>query len=719
MIKKLFSAFCSKTFLQQNRDILVMGIVFFIGLIQTLSYIWIHLDPFSIDISGHIASSFIFDQWYFHSFFDGWFGGYVHNLFYPPLEDSIISIFHTVLWGDWVTSFQIYLTVLLPVYIILLFVFSFRYKVQFLRMFFLICIFFYLFANKWDSTLFQWFGIFDVLITGLTSQVLWAIFLLLLLYNVLWKKSFVWHFVFLSLAISSHLIVAPIGVLLSFFKAIQDKDKKLLIATILAVFATSFFWIPFLLSKGILYSSMIVPSFPDFLFYVLPLVWFIFGKDRSWTFMIVTSLILLFPAEIGNVFSYIFGFFPFPNFHYYRFNSPTFFFVLVVIVFAMERLWQVHNKRWETIVLWLALSIFMVKVYSFWHMFPVSEVIHSYSPRAVSNQKNTFTPDMFSFLSWGKRVLTIVPERQIDFYLDSWLLTQGATVPFVKWLFWESNLNNTILSSYLANILYPEALVVDYRRYSGLTCTDKKGFFKNFVRDYAIGSVVVNTKLKDVMYLTPEEIQCFNSFFTQKTWDFLFVPVTWFNAYGRDFTIYNVVRGSSGYQHLVEYLPANTLLAQVQAKWSFFFRNIFNDIAKSVKAGVFNPIVYLYDESYDAFLDTIQSVQEQGHAISIVQGSVPLQKISKSDYRIDLWDDSYHIIKIKMNYFPWLHLINEKWEEFSLYKAPVSMLAVARGTLTLYYEKPWYFIFSYILSFTSCSILLLFLYFFRTGWKNV
>ncbi|NDD91905.1 hypothetical protein EBZ37_07460, partial [bacterium] len=59
----------------------------------SLFLIWNHLNYVQVDLAGHMASGAWFKRGYFHQYQDANFLGYVHGLFYPPLEDLILTGF--------------------------------------------------------------------------------------------------------------------------------------------------------------------------------------------------------------------------------------------------------------------------------------------------------------------------------------------------------------------------------------------------------------------------------------------------------------------------------------------------------------------------------------------------------------------------------------------------------------------------------------------------
>ena len=70
------------------RDGLLLLTIIFSGY-----FIFFKLNPLQIDQPGHLVSAVLFMKGHFHNYVDNFFGGWVHGLFYPPLEDMLLSLF--------------------------------------------------------------------------------------------------------------------------------------------------------------------------------------------------------------------------------------------------------------------------------------------------------------------------------------------------------------------------------------------------------------------------------------------------------------------------------------------------------------------------------------------------------------------------------------------------------------------------------------------------
>ena len=150
----------------------LLGVRALYGLVGcfALYLIWDRLDILRMDLAGHMASGMWFLRGYFHSFQENNFLGYVHGLFYPPLEDAILAVFHLVLPGNPLVAFKLYLSVLASVPPVGLFSpgGALVFRLGALAIFLL---------PKSGSMAFQGLSLHDLVVTGLSSEFLGALFL--------------------------------------------------------------------------------------------------------------------------------------------------------------------------------------------------------------------------------------------------------------------------------------------------------------------------------------------------------------------------------------------------------------------------------------------------------------------------------------------------------------------------------------------------------------
>ncbi len=682
----------------------------------------------AIDTAGHIASNTLFMQDGLHNFTDNWFWGFIQNLLYPPAENIINTILSYIFHQPPLQTFQIYLTLITLLYICMLdslkSIFS-HTKTKILYMVF--CIFF-LFLSKWNLTYFQWLWLIDLLYTGLTAQFLWWIWLLLLLKELFHKNRFTVIIWSTLLAVLSHIITGPIAMLLLLWMWYHSKNKIYIYSFCIILGLTSFFWLPFLLSMSRWTSSLIFNIIPAFLFWSLLLL---YGKshpknDFFYKTLTLTTILILLPTVVNMIFPSLSIR---PAFHYYRFTSIALFFRWILALWYIDTIDTYHNtekKKW-----WLYISVAIFFLIIHFRMIGREDII-TLLPEEYSTSSQTWKlPD--NLLSWTQnRILLIDDNRSIDFHTDSMLTAYNPQASFIKWLYWESHYNNSLLSSYIATLFSEKNIVVDHVFLAPLHCSWYIQVMNNFINQYGIKSILIRP-LEEISYLDMNRRQCLTKFLKEGS-DYYSIKHTGKLPLNlKQFDLYNIkklqsststISGNiSGLEYnytldIVQSLPPNIKFIYNNHQENPYWQN-WSLVNGMIASGVIingqkdnniakNIFALYWEEKYK---DIIESMREKVSTYWVTSyyytGSIDIQKVKTNLYKITTHTKLPTLLQIKLSYYPWWKLYNITWENLPL--APIDgwMIWYSNNeTLYLKYTKPWYIYASYIISILSWFICL-------------
>ncbi|MBU6376281.1 MAG: hypothetical protein KGQ59_09825, partial [Bdellovibrionales bacterium] len=284
-------------------------VFYFLAGSYSIFLIWKHLNYIQVDLAGHMASGAWFKRGFFHQYQDANFLGYVHGLFYPPLEDFILTGLSFLTDPHPVAAYQLYLTLLAIGVLSSSYLLGGAFKNPGARDIARLLCLGTLWISKGGSHYFQGMSFDDMHITGLSSQILGGVFFFLFLRE--WLGSFRprWALCFLALCILSHIVVAMVAVSVLMIGMLSSRERlrpALLVLT--GVFVVSaFYLVPFIFYKSQLTASRIFgESFWQVSIgvYVLVLVLLRSSTGIGRTLLICAAL-LHFPNTLGNRFSFL------------------------------------------------------------------------------------------------------------------------------------------------------------------------------------------------------------------------------------------------------------------------------------------------------------------------------------------------------------------------------------------------------------------------------
>ena len=453
-------------------------------------FLLFRLNLLQIDHAGHIASAAEWARLGFHRFTDRFFLGYTQNLFYPPFEDVLLGGTSILLRQPVEQIYPWYLVLLLTGWGLALLRISRHLRNAASRVLFLLLTALLFWVDKPELLDFQGLGFIDLTITGLSSQFLGGIFFVLLLDSLTGfadessesaSRSTTGLVACLALTILSHLVMGLLalfvtGVFLFHLRG-NPRARRLLAGALTALGLTAFFWVPFVVSRDLLVSSRI--------FRAGPWAWLpvslagVFVSRRTLAAPVLTAGAALIALLVAGPVLESCGY-PLPVFHYYRFAMPA----ILLLVLGVSLFHSVSPSRRSR---FLMLALFGTIALCFRPFLP--------DLRSPAHQASRVD---FSGYPRGQggfgRVWTLEDERGFGFGVDSLLSLGDPDFRSVKGLFSESSYSNTLLTSYLATLLSPPA-ILDYFYFYGYSCEVQACLMDRFISDYAIHRIAVKEHL--------------------------------------------------------------------------------------------------------------------------------------------------------------------------------------------------------------------------------
>jgi hypothetical protein len=530
-----------------SRILIIIEGLFLLNVLFCAYVIGYHLNIQQVDLAGHMASAVAVLRGYYHKFNPSIFLGYVHGLFYPPLEDFIlagifkftsISPLSKALFG-----FKIYLIALWTLYCAVIYFFIRGFKSTQVKIYLLSAFLILIHVDKPELLYFQGMSFQDLWQTGLSSQILGGIFFFLLLYLIREKSnSFIKIFIVISGLILSHLVVALAGaffLIVYFVCLIANKDqnriKTLFFASLSSLCLCSFFWLPFLRYRNYMSSAHLSSTSLNVLalFSLLFLLqyflkYFVAQKRDLLDEPVVIASCLLCLLVFSEAWLRKWGV-PTPVLHYYRFEI----YVLVGLVISSGIFLEKYFSNRAQLVLPLFLLIFIV------YQFPMMHYFFSEARLTPTRLGDLESDPARVARALNGRTLTLEPERTVDFSIDSLLWINNENYRSVKGLYWESTKTNNLLSTYLASILSPP-VVLDYFYLHDFSCRQRMCILDHFAWDFGIKNLIA-PRAGVLPYLTKESQSCWAQILSEKQTIFHNLKATEsFNFNGKIYDVYKL-----------------------------------------------------------------------------------------------------------------------------------------------------------------------------------
>jgi len=687
------------------------GVLFFyvLSAAYALMLIWQHLNFLQMDLAGHMASGAWFQRGYFHQYQDGNFLGYVHGLFYPPLEDFLISALRWIVPQSPVLGFQIYLSLVLVAFLWAGFslggVFRTPGAQSTSRLLFLAI---FWFAKK-GGLYYQGLSLEDLLVTGLSSQFLGGVFFFLFLKEWMQGLRPRQGVVYLSLCILSHIVVSFACALVLLVHWISSKQPRKSIGFILltSVVLCSFYLIPFVAYRSQLTTSNIFHA--DIWQVSLALLAILIGFfTLASTFsrvLLIAAILCTIPTIFGQWFPAIQDFLP--RFHHYRFAVFSLYLGALgysgILDGFFSNNWPMGRQRSFRIISVIAGLV----IFSRFSVFAPSLDRPAFTKAKVDLSGLGLT----HFPEYG-RYWVIGTDRSADFGIDSYLQSLDSEFRSLKGLYWESSRNNLALSSYLATLL-SSPVVLDHFFYWGYDCTVQKCLMDHFFRDYNVRGMMIQED-RGLRYIRPERQACFREFVSKGETNFYRLKkMGEFSALGQKFSNFWLEPktpgslGKKNFNDALEVVSFLDLLPFAQGDKSSF-SNHLKSIFMTCQTGKMSDAVFIDSREYSRLRSEFTSRGGKGSSSTPVEGSLEFRRESPGRFHIHVPGDQDVLFKIKLSYFPLLRLTRADGSEVKLFDAFPSTLALAHGDLVLEFRRSGVMVFAYGVSILGLLIVLVF-----------
>lgn len=654
--------------------------------------IWTYPNLYAIDFGWQIASAELFIQYGLHGWSLQRFQWIINNLFYPPLQDSIVALIHWVTWLETLFSFLIYCSILLVWYFWVTRLISSKFKYIGSKILYLIWVFMFFMINKFPNVWFiQGLWVVDILFTWLISQILWGLFLQLTIYEMLGKKRIGVLSLYSVLWLLSHLVVWPVIILLTTIFIIAYKRKFIFQYIWFLLGATAFFWLPFLWYKWLMSSTTNIDSVPHIII-LISILWAYIGRKHSSILAVgITSILILLPSEIYTVGKLFNITIQLPHFHYYRFISSACLLSLVIIWFISDTLfWYLYNKhkKINSTLLYIAYTLvnitIMVWLYNtrwgFWS--PMQKAL--WKPEKPTQE----SLQLLSWLDANYKIFTIDKTRPIDFSLDALDQYLWHKNLYFKWLFWESSYTNQLISSYIANILSPTNSVLYRYNLWNMPYYTYQRIWNKFVENYWIWYLIV-APIEQITYLSNMKheylwkiLQSWTTeFSTQKLW---LLPIN-----NTNYTLYKIIPTPNS-------ILQNTLVSIVTTpphkivfdpKEKVFSKTMMNTYYQTKQDTAYQP-------------DIIYSAWDQNINFTYNSWTANITQINASTYKITTTSIGPTWLQIKIGPLPWISFYDEDNKHIESIDLPYSRYIFTDWGKPVYmtYKKPYIFYISYTIS---------------------
>lgn len=676
---------------------------------------------FQLDMWWQIASAEFFSKYGFHSYNPDRFGGFINNLFYPPLQDILLWIIKNISWLQMLSAFQIYLTLLIISYITGFILISTRFTSRSAKALYSIFIIWYLHLDKQFLTHFQWLGFIDIAFTGLISEILGWVFLNFLIYEILWNNQrYIRQLVYAIFAFLSHLVVGPFAFVLIGFMRLTHWKKEYFLNCILWIWITAFFWVPFASFGDYMTSDSIVLGFPYLLTlgFIIVIRYFTHKTEKTWLAIALSWAAVLLPSELFFLFDFTISSFHdfFPKFHYSRLVVLSLFVLILSASKIIDIIATQYNQNNENepktnkrnlIFICLFLYITFIKTFDFIYIPDIFQNMVGYTDRTWYNL------DLIKKVNDNKRIFVIDAKRPVDFNIDSFFQYQWYSwLHFVKWLFRESNRANNVLTSYLATILRNSDLVVWYNYFFNLSCEHYKLFVDHFASDYGIGWIISADLFTNNQYLDEMKKRCYDWMFRDGTANFSY-------EFAGDFGINNVTyhmfkiskredwKLDNNLAELVD--PKSKLIELDSASNDFYYdkitlhkRDIVEQQVLSGKQAEFIKDMFIVQQDYEKnklWTGIFNNLKQQSWFISDI-------RYNKNDLHFTIDSKERVLVQVKSTYYPGLEVF-ENGEKITVYPLYHGFVIHASGTIEIKYKKPLLFKLAYGISILFIIIFLI------------
>jgi len=633
---------------------------------------WNHLNYVQIDHSGHIASGVAFGRGEYHEFSDQAFLGYVHGLFYPPLQDVVLAGLNWLTGERYVLAYQMYLSLLVIAYLAAIVRLARWFRSDGARMFLLVGALFLLNVEKPQLLEYQGLSFVDLWLTGLSSEVLGMVFLLLLVREWLGDARTPWLCGLLALVLLSHIVIGLVALLLFGLAWLQERKRETAIVIAGALGLSAVFWIPFVVNRSVITASNIVMTNPVHFAAAAAVGLWLGIRHTKVRLLFVVALLLLAPLLVGPLLSD--AGIAYPKFHYYRFGIIALFLVVFGYALLIGDSREMAPWRRRLVLASVAglcvaaLVQFRFQRYSFrWPSLTPSDV-------SVADAAALETPEYGRF--W-----VIGDGRSADFGIDALLSAMHPNFRSTKGLFWESYRHNTLLSSWYATLLAPP-VVLDYFYFYGYDCEVNACLFDHFVHDYNVTGWIVDERLP-LHYVSPQRRSCYQEILNNGgTSSYDLIRRGTVSDAARTYTVFWLAdKGGRLSNTVLEPVAAPQLMPFDPTMDGYFADGIKSVFQTCTNGGPERTFIVKDDlAALRAKAPTLERAAPSNAKFSFA-------KLDRTSFELVVDAPEPVLFRIKLAYLPGVELEGENGP-IPLYEGLSGMLAYGRGKMVLRYRRP-------------------------------
>lgn len=684
----------------------MISLIFLINLIAGLYIVFYSLNFSQVDMAGHIWSSVQLKRGYFHTFNDQIFLGYIHGLFYPPAEDLFLTVIALMIKNPF-SAYIIYLGLLLPFYFYAVFKLISRLNRRVSLLFAATTILFLMNIEKLDLIKLQGLSLVDLLVTGLSAEILSMSFFLLLIDDIFFtkgslnKKTFLLTFVAMS-----HIVIGVVAyafmVLLLFLESKQIYYLKI-VSFSLAL--SAFYWIPFYYNLSFISPSVIF-NYSPWLAFVIASVGSIISlriKNKISLVFLVTATLLLFTTTIFQWNDWSIQLVP--QFHYYRFTIIAYFFIAFGLSFQLD-VWNKFNLDRNSKALLILISIvfvihlgleFKLQNYNLnWRSFSQTRI--KFDSVGNLNQK-----------SYG-RYLVFGADRAADTGIEAILSTNFEEFRSTKGLFWESSRTNNVQSSILSTLL-SRPVVLDNYFYSDFDCSKLKCLLDQTFRYYNVNGIVGNPDLMN--YLPLERKTCYQEIFKTGTTLHVFSKTGELNIANQVFSIFKLIPNKQQFpfhysNEAVEPLTRDGLKILNTANGTAYAQ-VMDEIYNSCD-NFENSHLHTFVQRRDfEAISSLNGGLDHHFKIDKVSDKIEFRRLKTNEFKITTPADQKRLYVVKLSPQPGMNAYDAANNRIPLFAAYPYIIVYGSGEVILKFERTLDMYLGYIVTTLAIIIFLLFL----------
>ena len=679
-----------------------------VNFLVALYLICFHFHPATLDLSGHISSAKYFSQGYFYEFDDNHFTGYIHNLFYPPLQDLCITIISFFTHKNFVQAGVIYVTLMYFFYVSSLAYVSGLIKNKFVQTAFLILVTLWLFLDK-NNGVGLGTSLHDLLFMGLSAQFLGTIFFLILLRMVIENKTSPMIALLMALSFIGHIFVGLFSIALLIGYGLTN--RKYLYLLLLGLGMSCFVWIPFGIYSKHIVSYTIFDHYPSKLISLLILnviLYILFRKKYSVLF--IGSFFIFLMNLYGNYVD------PqkmiLPSFHYYRLMAYGYLFLtLELCLYFSGRFSELKDQA-------LFLISFSFIVFTFWNNSAQFIKREDFLKFNFQSNNMTFVDNPYEY-SRTYIMPNYAPEDQtFPQYLQSLPENEFKSA---QGIYWGASKNDYLISSYNTILFKTRHGMIDYFSILPPNCQIEMCFFDQFIRDYNIGTFILDPTLNSNSLPQFQKLCMINNMWNKKTIENNFtykgkIDLNYPDLNKKiDLNVYqvsNIHKSAYNNNSPLEIVnnASGVLFYDINKK--FYYGDYFKTMGFYCEQKVsHNDLDYNLIFLPDHYKNENLNLNFSENPENVPMSKLKFEKVKINHYKIIVDTEKPVWFKIKLAWFPDFKLRDKEGHILPLLQGIGYMIGYGKGEMELIFQKSNIFYFSYAVSTISFILFIVILLF--------